>query len=219
VAAGPRLCAASGHRAAENTGGGERRECADPHRSRPRAVASSPGAPELDAAQTCRRHSRTARARAVPHRCRACHACAPAVRGWMHACMEHAHADAPTLGYGYEDWDDSHRFVMSKFHGVMKQIRALEASRPRFRDSFRVISEFEPIPRPLVEVCSTCMLQGCAREACTTRAQVATPPSSATPPPDAHARARTARTLQRVRGILLQRHPGRQGSPQDRSVV
>jgi acetoin utilization deacetylase AcuC-like enzyme len=54
-------------------------------------------------------------------------------------------------GYGYEEWETSHRFVMSKFHGVMKQIRTLEASRPRLHDSFRVVSDFEPIARSLVE--------------------------------------------------------------------
>lgn len=51
--------------------------------------------------------------------------------------------------YGYQDWDDKHRFVMSKFHGVMKQIEKQQLKQNH--ETIRVVSDFGPIHRSIVE--------------------------------------------------------------------
>lgn len=54
--------------------------------------------------------------------------------------------------YGYDEWDVTHRFVMGKFHGVMRRLEHLERDKPAaFQGRFRVFSDFGPIDRCLVE--------------------------------------------------------------------
>jgi acetoin utilization deacetylase AcuC-like enzyme len=54
--------------------------------------------------------------------------------------------------YGYDNWDSKHRFVMGKFHGVMRRLQAMEQDKPAaFQGRFRVFSDFGPMRRDLVE--------------------------------------------------------------------
>ena len=54
--------------------------------------------------------------------------------------------------YGYDDWDVKHRFVMGKFHGVMRRLETLQRDKPdTFQGRFDVFSDFGPIDRDLVE--------------------------------------------------------------------
>jgi len=52
--------------------------------------------------------------------------------------------------YGFPGWDDKHRFVMAKFHGVMKRIEQLQL-KPALSEAFSVESDFAPISRAILE--------------------------------------------------------------------
>ena len=53
--------------------------------------------------------------------------------------------------YGFSDWSRTHRFVMAKFHGVVKQLEALQERRPALRERYRKITDFQPIARDILE--------------------------------------------------------------------
>ena len=53
--------------------------------------------------------------------------------------------------YGFSDWSRTHRFVMAKFHGVVKQLEALQERRPALRKRYRKVTDFQPIARDILE--------------------------------------------------------------------
>jgi len=50
--------------------------------------------------------------------------------------------------YGYPEWDPTHRFVMSKFHGVMTRLDLLP---PALRERMRIVSDFGAMEHAVVE--------------------------------------------------------------------
>ena len=78
-----------------------------------------------------------------------------ALLSWAPRIVRHGSTQQPVPvifhpEYGFSDWDDKHRFVMAKFHGVMKQIEQLQL-KPALSQAFSVESDFAPISRAILE--------------------------------------------------------------------